>query len=344
MNINLLCTVAKAETQHYKSEYDRLKAEKKKAVDRIKNNYLPNTPLYREELEKVEKLFETETAKLKAEYSKSITEAVEEIKAEEVARVQKVNENKLNKIKAISDIPMDTEELLAVAEQYNAEDDYWCNRLLCNIAEVNGIEGFEKITEASLSVKLNLLDQIADQTGEMIRCYDGDDQKDAAARRRTKHVLFSDSVMNRLEEIWNGQHNTVSDADAVSKAYVKVKTKHTDIEKGLAISNVLRNMKGDRRNLLLCQLAEDKEVSDFAIKLSGYATELEAFRGGKAEEYRKAQSIVNQIASTDDATIRKQIATVNQGNEFLAGLIENESKKNIVFKELVGEATGENNG
>ena len=334
---NVLCILAKAETQRYRTEYDKLKAKKKETIEKIKANYLPNTPLYKQEIKKAEETFQTDVARLKADYSGIIGQAIDDVREEEFASVQAINETKLAKIRAIADIPMTAEELLAVSEKYETESDYWCSRMLQNIAESNGIDGFSKTIEASFSVKENILNQIADQTAEMIRDYDGTDQREVVARQRTMYVLLSDSVIENCRALWNGEYNTVSDSEAVKKAYMTVCTKHTDIEKGLAMANVLKNAKGEKRNMLLCQLAEDERISEFACSLSGYGTEIESFRRGKAIEYRKAQKTVEEIAKTDDEASRKEIVARNSDNEFLNGIIKAESRKNKIFKEYVAD-------
>lgn len=332
-----LCVVCEFETERYKQMYEALRMEKNKAIENIKTNYLPDTTLYREKLDEVENKFQTEVAELKADYSTSIGQAIDNVREEELARVQTVNETRISKIKAISDIPMSSDELLALAERYDVENDYWCSRLLCNIAESNGIDGFESFTEASYSLKCDILNQMADQAAEMIRDYDGTYQKNADARQRTMYILLSKSVLNRCRELWNGENNFIDAEEAVSKAYLTVYSKRTDIEKGLAIGNILKNAKGERRNLLLCKFAEDSSISDFAFKLSGHGTELLEFRNGKSAEYMKAKLIVEEIAMTKDEEKRKELVATNSDNSFLNGIIEVESKRNKIFKEFVGE-------
>lgn len=336
-NFEVLCAICKLETERYKEMYDELKAKKDEAIKDIKANYLPNTPLYREEIDKAEKTFQNEISELKVDYSGAIGQAIDNVRDEELARVQTINETKLAKIKALSDIPMSEDELLAITERYEIESDYWCSRLLCNIADSNGIDGFERYTEANYSLKCDILNQLADQAAEMIRDYDGEGQKDANARQRTMYILLTKTVLDRARELWNGENNVTSDDDAVSKAYLTVYSKRTDIEKGLAIGNILKNAKGERRNLLLCKLAEDSSISDFAFKLSGYGTELLEFKQGKAAEYMKAKSVVEEIASTPDEEKRKEIVTTNSDNSFLNDLIKVESRRNKIFKEFVGE-------
>lgn len=338
---DVLCALANIETMRYRQQYDKLKEKRKEAINKIKTNYLPNTQLYSDEMKKAEEAFQNELSELKVEYVSIIGDTIEDVRNEELARVQSINESKLAKIRAIADIPMTTEELLAISEKYDTNDDYWCCRMLQNIAENNGIDGFSNTIEANYSTKENILNQIADQVAEMIRDYDGMEQRDAEARQRTMYVLLSDSVLKRCKEIWNGLHNVTSDEEAVYKAYMTVYTKRTDIEKGLAMGNVLKNVKGEKRNLLLCQLAEDKGISAFACSLSGYGTELETFRSGKAAEYRKAQKTVDEISKTDNETVRKELIARNSDNQFLKGIIKAEAKRNAIFKEYVAEADSE---
>lgn len=338
MNTNtfeFLCVLAKAEAENYKQKYDELKAEKQKKLDEIKQNFKPNTEFYTKAVKDAEEDFNKKVVNIQKDFSESVFDVVENVRSEELARVQSVNETKLNKMKALADVPMTADELLALADRFDVKGDYWCSRILYEIAEKNGIDNFDGYVESSYSTKLNLLDQMTGHVEEMIKNYDGRDQKDSAVRRRTLYVLFSDNVMNRFEEIWNGKYNVTSDADAVNKAFFTVYSKHSDVEKGLALANVLRNAKGERRNQLLCKFAE-ANISDFAIKLSGYSEEIESFKGGKASQYRNAESIIEQAGKLQNDEMRKQLVIANSDNPFLNGLITAEAKKNLVFSELVG--------
>ena len=336
-DFEFLCILISVETERYKKNYDELKKKKNDDINKVKENYVPGSKLHSESLETIHNKYNVEVDELKAEYTKVIGDAVDKVRAKELERVQTVNETKLSKIKSIADIPMNADELIAISEKYETDGDYWCSRLLCNIAEYNGIEGFEKYTEANYSLKNDILNQITDQATEMIRYYDGHDQLDAEARQRTLYVLLSDKVLEHCRKLWNGENNVVSDEDAVTKAYLTVYSKRTDIEKGLAIANVLKNAKGEKRNLLMCRLAEDKNISNFAFKLSGFSGELMEFRNGKAGEYLKAKSIIEKITKEEDNEKRQELYTRYNNNPFLKDLIKEESKRNEFFLQFVGE-------
>ena len=113
----ILCAISLCETERYRHKFDELKAEKQKSIDDIKKNYVPNTPLFNEKMTEDEQKYLDDVSSLRAEYSNSIAQAVDNVREEELYRVQNINETKIAKLKAIADIPVTSEELLAIIEK-----------------------------------------------------------------------------------------------------------------------------------------------------------------------------------------------------------------------------------
>ena len=331
----LLCATLLVESERYKQKHDEIKNNKKTALEKLDNNYKPQTPLYEQKKKAIEDQCDFEIRKLKEDFSAVVSQGIEEIRCLEFERVQVINETKLAKLKALEDIPVTREELIAISERYQLENDYWCARALNNIAEKNAIDNFGTFIEPDYTTKTNILNQLADQAKEIIDFYDGDNQKDTVKRQRTKHVLLSKTVLDRAKSYWNGENIGLNDSDAVLKAYKNVCSKSTDIEKGFAIGNALQNSKGEKRNELLTLFAEDGKISDFAISVSGFATEIKSFKCGKADAYKKAKNIVSKIKDINDNSEVKNIISKNPNNEFLKSLIESKRKTVYEVREFV---------
>ncbi len=112
-------------------------------------------------------------------------------------------------------------------------------------------------------------------------------------------------------------------------------TQHTDIQKGIAISNVLRNAKGDVKNLILCRLAEDRNISEMAAEFSGHMNEISEFKNGKAAEYRLAEKALQNIRKVKDRAAIENIATEYSDNEFFGEMFKKEKKLNFALAEIL---------
>ena len=322
-------------TIDFKGQFDRLKAELNKALEDIENTY-KNGSAKDEKIKAVKESFAKQFTDLRLEYAKNCTESIGDVREAEREKISVINESKLAKLKAISDIPLSAEEMVSLIDSYKFSDDYWCERYVKMIAEKNGFCA-DGVMEADYSVKMSVLDQFQQQAEEMIMYYDGMDRKDSEWRQRTVWMNLSEDVMNNALSIWYGKYNIASDNELADKAYLTIKSKQTDVEKSIALNNVLRNSTGETRNALLTAIAMDNDISQSVYRLSGFNEELMAFRNGKAKEYLEAQKIVKEAEAIADQETRGEYLKFNSGNEFLYGLVKSSAKKDNVFKSFIAE-------
>ena len=338
LEFEALTTYLRVLTIDYRGQFDRLKKELQEALQRIEDSYKPGV-LKDKEISNAKNSFEKQLAGLRQEYAKHCTEEIEKVRELERDKISVISETKLAKLKAISDIPLTAQEMAALIDTYKFSD-YWSERYVKTIAEKNGFDA-SSVMEADFATKMNVLDQFQQQSEEMLKFYDGMDQKDAELRQKTVYLNHSNAVMENAMKIWYGECNVISDEELANKAFLTVRSKQTDIEKGLALSNVLRNAKGTARNELLYMLSTDNSISQFAYSLSGFGEELMSFRNGRAGEYLEAKNIIKEAEKFTDTEIAGAFLKSRSNNEFVYGLAKSAARKNNVFKAFIAEAEAE---
>lgn len=267
--------------------------------------------------------------KLKVSAVDRALQDVEELRQQELFRVQTVNEPLLAKVRAIADVPMTMLELKAFAAKIGAKGDYWASRMLADIAEKNGIDSTEIGIESTYDTKMSILDQLTDQLNSIFKHYGTNDPTE---RPKVNYLYLSDEICERAKQMYGGKIGRLSDTQKADKAYLTIMTQHTDIQKGIAISNVLRNAKGDVKNLILCRLAEDRNISEMAAEFSGHMNEISEFKNGKAAEYRLAEKALQNIRKVKDRAAIENIATEYSDNEFFGEMFKKEKSRTLPWQ------------
>ena len=151
-------------------------------------------------------------------------------------------------------------------------------------------------------------------------------------------VAVSNEVMQRANLLYSGKINELSNDEIVSKSLLNLKSQRTEMEKGIALGNVLRNTKSkaDVRNRLLCEVSQDASISSLSVELSGFADEINSFKNGRATKYRQAEAVISSMRDADKDFIMQRIEE-NKDNEFFAGMMNSEAKKNTTIKKVWGE-------
>ena len=279
-NIAVVAESLKYEADEYKKRYDEIQRAKERELKEANDNYRPGSKMLIGRVEQIKETCDSTLTRLKVEAADRALQDVEALREQELLRVQTINEPLLAKIRAIANIPMTTAELKAFTDKINARGDYWAGRMLADIAERNGIEAAEIGIESTLDTKMSVLDQLADQLNRILKLYGTNNPEE---RINTNYVYLNDTILERAKQMYGGKVGKLSDSQKADKAYFTVRTQQTDIQQGIAISNVLRNAKGETRNLILCRLAEDNSISNMAAEFSGHLDEIADFKNGKAE-------------------------------------------------------------
>ena len=334
-NIAVVAESLKHEAEEYKMLYDGLVSAKERELKELRDNYKPGSKLLAEKKKQAEESFNSSMTRLKVRAADSALTDIEELRKQELQRVQYINEPLLAKIRAVANIPMTTLELKAFADKIGAKGDYWAGRMLADIAERNGIEATEVGIESTLDTKMSILDQLTDQLNKILKYYGTNDPDE---RANVNYLYLSDTILERAKQMYGGKVGKLSDSQKADKAYFTVRTQHTDIQQGIAIANVLRNAKGEVKNMILCRLAEDNGISSMAAEFSGHWEEIASFKNGLAREYRDAEKVMDNIRRLKDKTVIEQTAAGMEENSFFGDMFEKEQKTNLaLYEALHGE-------
>lgn len=337
-NIEVVTVALQYAAEEYKRRFDEIQNTRKRELKEADDNYKPGSKMLKEKIEQINSACDKALAKLKVDIADRAIEDVEVLRKHETERVQVINEPLLAKIRAIEELPMTTLELQAFADKIGVKGDYWASRALANIAEKNGIDSADIGLEATYDTKMNVLDQLLSQLDSIIKYYG---QKDATLERANVNFLYlSDTIIQRAKKIYNGKIGQLTDNQAAKKAFFTVKAQQTDIERGVCISNILRNSKGNIRNKILCLLSEDTSLSEMAVEFSGKAEEIASFKNGLAKEYRAAERALQKIQGTKTKEIIENTVAEMENNSFFPDMYANEQKTNaVLYGVLHGEQT-----
>lgn len=334
-NIAVVAESLKFEADEYKKRYDEIQRTKERELKEANDTYRSGCKALLDRIEQINNACDSTLTRLKVEAADRALQDVEALREQELLRVQTVNEPLLAKIRAIANIPMTSLELKAFAAKIGAKGDYWASRMLSDISEQNGIDPADIGIESTYDTKMSVLDQLTDQLNRIFKYYG---TKDPEERPKVNHMYLNDTIIERAKQMYGGKVGKLSDSQKADRAYFTVRTQQTDISKGIAISNVLRNAKGDVKNMILCRLAEDNSISSMAAEFSGHYDEIASFKNGKAAEYREAEKAMQNIRKVQDKTVIEQAAAGMKDNTFFGDMFAKEQKTNMtLYKTLHGE-------
>lgn len=329
-----LIALCHVEGGSFRNTYRELEKAKKEELQDMQKNFIKNSPGYKAKEEQIETEFAKKVADLRRETSETLKNAIEAVRDAEMARVMNVQEASLAKIRAVADIPMTKAELSALMEKYNINNNYWSARLFMEIAEKNAIDTSDMF-EPTYDVKMSVLDQLAYQADRLINYYP-DDRHWESDGAEIRHGYLTSITLPALSEAFYGSTNIVSDNSALVRFEAKLKTKNTDFEKGVVIGEYLRNARGDKRNEALFSIAMNNDISERAAQLSGYASEISAFKTGKAEMYLNAKKAMESLSGTDSEERKQEIIESNSSNEFFLSFLGKKRKAEKVQNDMAG--------
>lgn len=322
ITIEMVAEMLKWEAENYRIQYDAVQSARERELQELRDNFKPGTKMYAEREQQIENACNSAISKLRVDAAEHNLKDIEELRLQELERVQTINEPLLSKIRAVSDIPITETEMVAFAAKINAKGDYWASRMLSDIAEKNGIDSANIGLESTYDTKMSVLDQLSSQLDKVLIYYGN--KTDREERKKAQFLYLSDDVVERAKKTYGGKLNRLSDSQMADKAYLTIRAQQTDIQKGIAISNALKNAKGETRNLILCRLAEDSSISSMAAEFSGHLAEISEFKNGKLTEYRNAQRTLDNIRKMKDKTMIEQAIEQMEENSFFANMLENE--------------------
>lgn len=346
-NIHDLTNLLRAVRIDYQETYKKAVETKKQELATLQRDYVRNTPTYAAKEKEIEYNFDMAVVKARAQAADQASEEIEDLRQWELARVGRIDEAALNKINALWNVPLTTTELQEILAK-NGRSNYLVQKAVGALAEQNGIPVTELPLDASIDTKLSILSGLEEQLDKMLTNYDPDPYKKGREFMEARFLFLNDDVLKNSVDIYTNGVKELSEADAVTRAYYKIKAISGQMSKACAITNSLRNLKKqDAKNMLLYQLAKDNTIRSEAYEVAGISDIMAEWKGGgKAERYAKAFLLADELKNTQDvekieSRLRGYAERVKEGlepvNEFTRGQITKAYKKNsFISKALEG--------
>lgn len=345
-NIHDLTNLLRAVRIEYQEAYKKAVETKKQELATLQRDYVRNTPTYAAKEKEIEFNFDVAVVDARARAADKASEEIEDLKAWELSRVGRIDEAALAKINALRDIPVTTAELQEVLAK-NGRSNYWVQKAIGSLAEENAIPVTELPLDTSLDVKLSVLSGLNEQLNKMLEYYDPDPRKVGREFMEARFLYLNDDILKNSVNIYTGGVQDLSETDAATRAYYKIKSMSGQMSKACAISNSLRNLKKqDAKNMLLYQLAKDNTIRREAYEVAGIADMMAEWKNGKAERYVKAIRMMDKLKTVQDTekikeTLRNYTERVSRGieqeNEFLQHEITKTYKKNTFIGKALEE-------
>lgn len=104
-NITVITEMLKQEIEEYKKGYDGIQIASERELKEVNDNYKPGSKLLTERVEQIRNACDTSLARSRVKTADRALKDIEELRQQELQRVQTVNEPLLAKIRAIAISP-----------------------------------------------------------------------------------------------------------------------------------------------------------------------------------------------------------------------------------------------
>lgn len=346
-----LTNVLKSVRENFQAAVVIAEENKKKELETLKDGYIKGSKPYEEKKQQIELDYDVAVVKARKEAAERAGEAIEDVREWEVSRVGRIDEVSIAKINAIKDIPLTANELKVILDKHGISN-YWVQRSIAAIAEQNGIPQTDLNIDSSLDTKLSVLNQLNSQLEKMLEHFTLDGKlglydKEASNAR---WLYLNDDILGNAIDIYNNGLREVSEMDAATQAFYKIKATTGQMQKGVMIANAMRNLKReDAKNIFLYRLSMEDDISSSAYEVAGIADIMGEWKAGKNDRYIRAGKMMDKLKTETDTekikdTLRNYMARVDNGteqeNEFLSKALAKTHKRNSSIGKALSEMSG----
>lgn len=311
-------SIAKICMDTYKSKFNRAKAKKEERFKSLKRNFVPGSPMFVAERDRIAPEFEAEVEAARNEALTAFEGILEEAIACEKAHATVISSETtrlMSVLDCIKDSPVSVDEYNALVEVHGSKN-YWIDRFFEKIAEKNGI--YETGVQPSLSIKLEILNELAENTRQFLNEYNGED--------KTFLVTSSDKYVFRLEEKYTNCYSGIcmSDTETAKRLVDKALNKGDSMERSVALANMLRTSKPDLQHEILCLLAEGEHpaLSDPAMSLTGVREIVDRFRKEDLQDSKAADVAMRKVNSAKSRAEYAKTVYDNYDNRHFRRMLE----------------------
>lgn len=190
------------------------------------------------------------------------------------------------------------------------------DRFFEKIAEKNGI--YETGVQPSLTAKLEILNELAENTRDCLNNYNGED--------KTFLVTSSDKYVFGLEEKYTNGYSGVrmSDRETAKRLVDKALNEGDSMERSVTLSNMLRTSKPDMQHEILSLLAEGEHpaLSDPTMNLTGVKDVVDRFRKENLRDIKAADLAIKKMDGAKSRQERMGVIWDNLDNRHFRKQLE----------------------
>ena len=244
----------------YKSKYKQAKQEKNARIKDAKQKFI-NRQLD-EELQKINADFDDSVSKLREEATNYALPLFQDLKKQETSKVAKFDLDRVNKLLAISGLPISTREAVLLANEYGGKD-YVSDKVLLNILENNHIpsytESFAHLNK-NIDNKLEIIEDLETQFCDLLNYADDENY-------RHEILLSDDRLESALRDFNNGV--VVENEDAMQTAINELKeigAGESSIEQAFRVRNLYNGSSAETKQAIQSLLSEHKYLNPLTFE------------------------------------------------------------------------------
>lgn len=303
----------------YKTDYIQLKKTYEKKMKEIQKDFKPDTERFNMEMQKAKQHFEKQVEEQRQSVKEFALRNVDEILADEVDTVRKIDTVAMEKLSAVSSLPLTATEISILKERFAPEGEYWPSRMISDLAEKNGLNPTQFIHSATLDVKLNVLQELRQHLETFLTNYDG------SFNYKTE-VLLDDTVLLRAQSIYmNGYANETMENERTARvSLMRLKGKNA-FEKGIGLANILNNTTESIKRALFYEIANNVNgvnIDAVALRWAGYDAEFEAYKKNEHSDYKEAKKAFNKVVTAESEEEVEGVAVRMGENKYFNDMLQ----------------------
>ena len=282
--------MAKVVMDTYKARFDGAKKKREERFRKLNANYMPGSPLFVEERNKITPDFEAEIAKARSDLMAEFEEELMRLKTVETAKVATISsetKSMMAVLDCLKDRTVSLDEYTVLAQHYGGKT-YWVDRFLETLADKCGI--MDTKVQPGLSVKMEVLQTLEQNVREYIDGYDGE--------KKCFPVTSSDKYIYKMEESYTNSYSNVrlDSREQAKRMISKALNEGSSLDRSFVLANMLRTSTPDIQDEMLSILAEKDPAAlhDPAMKFTGVQSVVDRFIKTDGELVKAANAMMEK--------------------------------------------------
>lgn len=311
-------SIAKVCMDSYKTRYEKATAKKKQSFEDLNKNFVPGSPMFVQERDKIVPTYEKEVEAAREEALKTFEDALEQTMASEKAHAMVISSSTkdiINVLCCIENNVISLDEYNALVEGFGNKN-YWIDKKLESIASRNSI--LKTGVQPPLSAKLEILNELAENTRDCLNNYDGE--------KKTFLVTSSEKYIYSLESRYTNGYSGVrmSDTETAKRLVNKALSIGDSLERSCAVANMLRTSNPEMQYEILTLLTEGEHpaLSDPTMNLTGVKEIVDRFKKEDLQDSKAANVAMGKVKGAKSHQERIGVIYDNLDNRHFVKAIE----------------------